>query len=88
MYVEPNGERPLLAIRPHHLSALGDKTPATVVIYQPTNLTETPAQALAGATISQAEFALVNQAGGNVNCSGDDWKLVLEIKHSVLPACY
>ena len=58
---------------------LADYQPASVVAYTPQQLLSVPAPSLAGATISSATFAIVNQNGEDLETLGEAWKLVLEV---------
>ena len=59
-----------------HLAAA---IPGTTYAYQPDNTLTVPASHLAGATITNASFALVNQSFEELNTLGESFQLVLEI---------
>ena len=59
---------------------LGGEVPASVVAYQPNNMLEVPAN-LAGGQITSATFALVNQAGEDVDTLNEKWQAVIEIAY-------
>ena len=58
---------------------LADYQPASVVAYTPQQLLSVPAPSLAGATISSATFAIVNQNGEDLETMGEAWQLVLAV---------
>lgn len=58
---------------------LADFVPASVVSFTPNNMLEVPATSLAGAAITTATFALINQNGEDLDTLQEKWQLVIEI---------
>ena len=59
-----------------HLAAF---SPASVIAFSPNNMLEVPAANIAGASITNATFALVNQNNEDLNTLNEQWQLVVEI---------
>jgi len=59
-----------------HLAAF---SPASVVAFSPNNMLEVPAPNIAGASITNATFALVNQKNEDLNTLNEQWQLVVEV---------
>lgn len=59
-----------------HLAAF---SPASVVAFSPSNMLEVPAPQLAGAPITHATFALVNQNNEDLDTLNEQWQLVIEV---------
>jgi hypothetical protein len=59
-----------------HLAAF---PPASVIAYSPNNMLEVPAPNLAGASVTNATFALVNQNNEDLDTLNEEWQLVIEV---------
>ena len=59
-----------------HLAAF---SPASVVAFSPSNMLEVPAPNIAGAPITHATFALVNQSNEDLGTLNEQWQLVIEV---------
>jgi hypothetical protein len=59
-----------------HLAAF---SPASVVAFSPNNMLEVPAPNLAGASVTNATFALVNQNNEDLDTLNEQWQLVIEV---------
>jgi hypothetical protein len=59
-----------------HLAAF---SPASVIAYSPSNMLEVPAPNLAGASVTNATFALVNQNNEDLDTLNEEWTLVVEV---------
>ena len=59
-----------------HLAAF---SPASVVAFSPNNMLEVPAPNLAGASVTDATFALVNQNNEDLDTLNEAWQLVIEV---------
>ena len=59
-----------------HLAAF---SPASVIAFSPNNMLEVPAPNIAGASITNATFALVNQNNEDLSTLNEQWQLVVEI---------
>lgn len=59
-----------------HLAAF---SPASVIAYSPSNMLEVPAPNLAGASVTNATFALVNQNNEDLDTLKEEWTLVVEV---------
>ena len=59
-----------------HLAAF---SPASVVAFSPSNMLEVPAPNIAGAPITHATFALVNQSTEDLDTLNEQWQLVVEV---------
>jgi hypothetical protein len=59
-----------------HLAAF---SPASVIAYSPNNMLEVPAPNLAGASVTNATFALVNQNNEDLDTLKEEWTLVVEV---------
>ena len=59
-----------------HLAAF---SPASVVAFSPSNMLEVPAPNIAGAPITHATFALVNQSNEDLDTLNEQWQLVIEV---------
>ena len=53
--------------------------PSSVVAFSPNNMLEVPAPNIAGASVTNATFALVNQNGEDLSTLNEQWQLVVEI---------
>ena len=70
---ERGGQSTLAVI---HLAAF---SPASVVVFSPKNMLEVPAPNLAGASITNVTFALVNQNNEDLDTFNEQWQLVIEV---------
>ena len=59
-----------------HLAAF---TPSSVIAFSPNNMLEVPAPNLAGASVTNATFALVNQNNEDLDTLNEQWQLVIEV---------
>ena len=59
-----------------HLAAF---SPASVIAFSPNNMLEVPAPNLAGASVTNATFALVNQNNEDLDTLNEQWQLVIEV---------
>ena len=59
-----------------HLAAFA---PASVVAFSPNNMLEVPAPNIAGASVTNAIFALVNQNNEDLDTLNEQWQLVIEV---------
>jgi len=59
-----------------HLAAF---PPSSVAAFSPINMLEVPAPNIAGASVTNATFALVNQNGEDLSTLNEQWQLVVEI---------
>ena len=66
------------ANRPLQLIHLAAFSPASVVAFSPSNMLEVPSN-IAGAPITHATFALVNQNNEDLDTLNEQWQLVIEV---------
>ena len=59
-----------------HLAAF---PPASIVAFSPNNMLEVPAPNIAGASVTNATFALANQNNEDLDTLNEEWQLVVEV---------